>query len=98
MAPPVREVREPQRGLGIQDHHSFGPSSKGAHGPLGPAAAAPFPATLLQLLHLMTAHRSSGSLGSTGASGHPPDTVDPAVFDLCVPELYRRSSAYHQIN
>ena len=97
-APPVQEVREPHQGLGIQDHRSFSPSSKGAHGPLGPSTAAPFPATLLQLLRLMTAHRSSGSLGSTGASGHPPDMVDPPVFDLCVPELYRQSSAYRQIN
>ena len=96
-APPVQEVREPHQGLGIQDR-SFGPSSKGAHVPLGSATAAPFPATLLQLLHLMTAHRSSGSLGSRGASGPPPDMVDPAVFDLCVPELYRRSPAYRQIN
>lgn len=65
--------------------------------PLPTLSLAARPPALL-LLRLMTAHRSSASLGSSGASSHPPNAVDSAIFDLHVPELYRQSSAYHQIN
>lgn len=58
----------------------------------------PFPQQLcLLLLRLMTAHRSSRSLGSTGASSHPPNAVDSAIFDLHVPELYRQSISPDQL-
>lgn len=98
MAVPIQEVGHPRQCLRephvvILDLQSSGPSSKDAHCSLGPATA-PFQ----PVLRLMTAHRSSGSLGSKGASSHPPDTVDSAIFDLRVPELYRQSSTYHQIN
>ena len=95
---PIKEVGQPRQGLGIQDLLSFGPCGKGAHCPWAPAQQPPSQQPWLLLFHLMTAHRSSGSLGSMGASSHPPDMVDSAVFDLRVPELYRQSSAYHQIN
>lgn len=77
------------------------PSGKDIHQSPGPSAApgaALSPAARLWLLRLMTAHPSSGSLDSSGACSHPLDVVDVAVFDLCVPELYRQSSTYHQIN
>lgn len=55
-------------------------------GPSTAPGTALSPAARLWLLRLMTAHPSSGSLGSSGACSHPPDTVDVAVFDLHVPE------------
>lgn len=87
--------------LVILDLQSSGPCGKGAHCSPGPSAAPfqPFPQHLcFLLLRRMTAHRSSGSLGSTEASSRPPNTVDSAIFDLRVPELYRQSATYHQIN
>lgn len=77
------------------------PSGKDIHRSPGPSTvpgAGLSPAARHWFLRLMTAHPSSGSLSSSGACSHPLDVVDVAVFDLCVPELYRQSSTYQQIN
>lgn len=94
----LQEAGQPHRGLKDSGSSFLRPLRQG-HSLMAVPLCQPCPQQpeLLSLC-LLTAHRSSGSLGSIGACSHPPDMVDSTVFDLHVPELYRQSSTYYQIN
>lgn len=96
MALSLQEAGQPRWGLRDSGSSFLRPLRQG-HSLLAAPLCQPCPQQpKLLSLCLLTAHQSSGSLGSIGAYSHPPDMVDSTVFDLHVPELYRQSPTYYQ--